>query len=329
MADNDNTSEKLDLTFDAPTMPDNVDQLIADVRKCVIRDNEAEPERFHPSDMERYLYTERRWPLTTYLWQNNFSVNDTVAHVERVLEWSNREEIWDLSDALFPAEVHRIGGIFNYEPDRWGHLTYYNRVRFLRPAAWQREATKRFIAHKFSQACFEAEGRGIAIIADMTGSSIFNADVTLLYYMIDTYLRYSPHDVRYVLLYNLPTILSWGASILRATFATKYRNMIQVVHGDDLFKFISPENLPPYLGGTCKRNYLKVPAGCFSIRQGALSKRYNEEELRRIIKHYQSRLDEAEIEARQYFPDDVAADDVGVGDGVVVGQRRTVVADVA
>ena len=73
--------------------------------------------------------------------------------------------------------------------------------------------------------------------------------------------------VKYVLVYDLPWLLSAVQKMIFAMIPEDAKKQIFFKHRKNVSKIIPRSNLPDYMGGRCKVNYKEVPAGCLPFRE--------------------------------------------------------------
>lgn len=64
--------------------------------------------------------------------------------------------------------------------------------------------------------------------------------------------------------------------------------------GDEIFNYIDRENVPDYLGGTCKRNYRQVPVGSVSVEELVEDVGLSTEDVKRLMPNFEQILKNAE-----------------------------------
>lgn len=106
---------------------------------------------------------------------------------------------------------------------------------------------------------------GIAIVIDCTGGGLANADMEMLFYLISTLLNYFPKLVSYFLVHELPWILKPFWHIARAWVPDNFAKLVKFSNSTTIFEYVDRENLPDFMGGTCKRSYQEAPENCTSI----------------------------------------------------------------
>lgn len=244
------------------------------------------------------------WYLKRFLLAKNRKVDEAFQMLDQTMRWRNDMYISQVRDYHFPAEFYQIGGLFIYEPDREGTQVLYIRVRLHRQTVEMDEPLKGFVVHNFNKAEKLAQGQGFAIVFDLTGLGYSNLDWGFLTFLIDFGRNHFPGSLKYILVYNLPRILSYLQKGVFAMLPSEALGMIKFARGDEIFKYIAPENCPDYIpGGCCKRNYRKVAPGSRPILDVMTHYGYNKDVYDKIYPTFQKDLEDSAkaLQGKEYI----------------------------
>ena len=100
--------------------------------------------------------------------------------------------------------------------------------------------------------------------------------------------------LKYVLIYNLPWILNALRSTVMAFVPQSLLGVLRFGSGDEIFNLIDRENVPDYLGGTCKRNYRQVPIGSVSVEELVEDVGLTKDDVKRLMPNFEQILKNAE-----------------------------------
>lgn len=238
----------------------NCDRYLIDECRRLLKERYAKnPESFYEADYQRMLQDD--WTVTRFLLRRRQDPRRTAKLMEECGKFRktykmSEAELWE-----FPIEFHRAGGLFKYAPDRVGNVTMYMRVKMYRRVPEISDVFKAFILCVLEQCDVANNGRGTAVIFDLSGCGLQNVDLGFLSWLLSSFRNYCPKGVSYILVYNLPWILNATCKLAMTWMSASNRRSLRFCHGDEIETFIARENLPDYLGGLCKINYRKVPAG--------------------------------------------------------------------
>lgn len=219
--------------------------------------------------------------------------------IRTTLEWK-MSNYWNLSpeghvkDYHFPIEFYLVSTLFPYEPDKNGFMTLYVRICMHRKVPELEKFTKAFFVHVYDKVDRASGRQGIALIFDLTNAGFRNLDWDYFRFLTTFASSYSPFGVRYILVLNLPWTLNSFRKVAFQFVSDDVANVLKFVSGDEIFEFIDRENVPDYLGGTCKRNYRSVPRGAKPIEDLVERYGYSKADVERIMPVYKEPLGEAE-----------------------------------
>lgn len=138
--------------------------------------------------------------------------------------------------------------------------------------------------------------KGIVIVIDCSGAGLANADMELLWYLITTIRNYFPKGLSYFLVHELPWILRPFWPIARAWVPEEHAQLVKFSTSQTIFEYVDRENLPDYMGGTCKLDYRKAPENCSTLEEAAKLWGIEDNLVRKILAKYQEFLPEGTIE---------------------------------
>lgn len=220
---------------------------------------EKNPDNFYEDDYKRMLVDD--WTVSRFLLRRRLDPKRTAKLMEECGRFRKQYKMSEVKLWEFPIEFHKAGGLFKYGPDRVGNLTVYMRVRMYRRVPEISDVFKAFILCVIEMADVENNGRGVAVVFDLSGCGLQNVDLSFLSWLLSSFRNYCPKGLSYIIVYNLPWILSTTCRVAMTWMSATNRRALRFVHGDEIENFIAKENLPDYCGGTCKVNYRAVPEG--------------------------------------------------------------------
>jgi hypothetical protein len=215
-------------------------------------------ELFDPVDIEKIEKDD--WFVKRFLIAAYKDQDDAVRRMTEAMKWRKEQRLRQLTDADFPREFFETGSLFQYERDREGLPSLFMRLKFVRKIPELLDYMKQFCMYQCFQIDEATNGAGWVLVLDFTGCSYSQyQNIDLLHYFITTMHTNFPAGIDYVLAVDIPWVLSsfWG--LVKMWIPEKRREMIRFCSKDDLCEFFDLENLPPIMGGTCKRKYKLYP----------------------------------------------------------------------
>lgn len=125
---------------------------------------------------------------------------------------------------------------------------------------------------------------------DCSGGGLANADMDLLRFLVSSLINYFPKGLSYILVHELPWILKPFWHIAKAWIAEEHRQLIKFSDSRTVYEYVDRENLPDFMGGTCKRDYRAVPENCITLAQAAKLWGIEQDVVKRILLKFAEHL---------------------------------------
>lgn len=267
-------------------------KLIEETRKLLKKKYAKRPESFSSVDYERMLADD--WTVSRFLLRCRQNPKRAAKLMEQCGKFRREFKMGTSKLSDFPIEFHRAGGLFKYAPDRAGNQTLFMRVKMHRRCPELSQIMKEFIVCCLEECDRANNGRGTAVIFDLTHCGLQNVDPAFLFWLVYSFRNYCPKGLSYIIVYNLPWILNATAKLALSWLSSTNRKRLRFVSGEGIKDFIAPENLPDYLGGTCKLNYRQVPEGSRLAEETAEQFNLTKEQSRKIREIYAKFLKEVD-----------------------------------
>lgn len=233
-------------------------ELIEATRKLLSERYQEYPEHFYQPDIDLMLTDD--WSVSRFLLRCRLNPERSVELMEAASKFRIEFRMGQTKLSDFPAEIHEVGGIFQYAQDRVGNTTLWMRAKMHRRCSEMSQIMKQFILCVMEQCDKTSKGRGVAVIFDLSGCGLKNADPTFLFWLLNSFRTYCPKGLSYIIVYNLPWVLNATCSLALSWLSSTNRKRLRFIEGDAILKFIAPENLPDFVpGGKCTIDYRRVP----------------------------------------------------------------------
>lgn len=119
---------------------------------------------------------------------------------------------------------------------------------------------------------------------------MFNADMEIAKYFLSTLKNYFPIGLNYSVAIDLPWYIKTFWAVVKGLLPADKRSLLMVASKSDMLKYFAAENLPKFVGGTCKRKYQGnsvVPEGApSSIDFGVKVMGHQREKSEKLFKNY-------------------------------------------
>jgi len=233
-------------------------KLIEQTRELLRQRYRERPDNFYKFDIDLILSDD--WSVSRFLLRCRLNPERSVDLMEASSKFRTEFKMGETRLDDFPAEIHEVGGIFKYAPDRVGNTTLWMRAKHHRRCQEMNHIMKQFILCVMEQCDKASKGRGVAVVFDLSDCGIKNADPTFLFWLLNSFRSYCPKGLSYIIVYNLPWVLNATCTIAMSWLSSTNRRRLRFIEGEEIEKFIAPENLPDFIpGGKCKIDYRQVP----------------------------------------------------------------------
>lgn len=240
-------------------------ELIEETRQLLRDRYQANPENFYEQDVQLILKDD--WTMSRFLLRCRLDPERSIDLVQAAAKFRKEFKMGQTKLSDFPAEIHQVGGIFQYAPDRVGNQTLWMRAKYHRRSSEMSHIMKQFILCVMEQCDKASGGRGVAVVFDLSECGIRNADPGLLYWLLSSFRNYCPKGLCYIIVYNLPWVLSATCSLALSWLSSSNRKRLRFIEGDQIHRYIAPENLPDFVpGGKCKLDYCAVPENSAPVK---------------------------------------------------------------
>jgi hypothetical protein len=135
---------------------------------------------------------------------------------------------------------------------------------------------------------------GWALIYDCDGGTIFNNNMEILFFMINTFFENYPLGLNYIGMYELPWVLRAIYHICRGWMPEQFRLLFTILDKQTIHDFVGTEHLPDYLKGTCKLPIRIRKPNNLPMREWSPLNGISEAGMQKFFNHYQKFLDEGD-----------------------------------
>ncbi|KAI1305794.1 Motile sperm domain-containing protein 2 [Halotydeus destructor] len=222
---------------------------------------------------------------------------DCFDKLKRCFKW-RKDNVLHLTDESFPLEFYKTGGLFIYKGDNEGTPLLYMRIKLIRKCNLLEEHLKRFLSYKIHVLDKMAnEMQGWAVVFDCSGIGFANVQLDMMLFFINTLREYYPCGVKYIMVYEIPWILSGIQKLVVAMVPEEEKQLIQFRNKRNITSTIDKDNLPDYMGGSCTLDYQAVPLSVTKNFAELFLNRYTVKELEKVDKYFDSLKEERHMSA--------------------------------
>lgn len=273
--------------------PNSPPEVITKVRAILKAEVDKNPDQFDDSDVERFMSSD--WTVTRFLMRKKDNIEDAAQMLISCGRWRHKLGMPRWKDEDFPREFYNLGGVFPYAPDLLGNTVIYIRSKLYdKKLTCIQELFQHYVIHIANRVDNERDGRGWSMIFDCSGTGLANMDVNMLLFMLNEVIPHLPKGLNYVLIYELPWLLSKIVNTTIACLPSEYKKLAKTASKKDIHNWVAKDCLPDFMGGTCDINYRRAPKNSKSFEEMAEQLKLSEKDIGAIMKIYQPYLDEAD-----------------------------------
>lgn len=257
----------IDITTCGRVLHSRFDDRIPQVRRLFSeRIASGEGQKIYPADIDKTLSNDY-WVRKFLVWCDG-NVKATVDKLLTSLITQRSLQLREVRDNFFPAECWLGGSTFFYEPDRLGRPVLYIRLKFSPRCRETRDYTKTFAAFTFFKGDEMSDEKGYVVVYDCQGASLSNVDMDVLSFVMSLKDVF-PNSVALMIAVNMPFFIRTLWNAVKFALPKEQRDVMRVLSSPaELEQFISSQNIPDFLGGSCRLPYSGievVPPGCPSL----------------------------------------------------------------
>lgn len=196
---------------------------------------------YNKHDIERLKKED--YAVTRYFKQDTES---TIEAIKGVLEWRKNYDLSDLKEEDFPEEYRTTDVFVKHGHDVDNNIMIYIRVKLFKKGEHPIEDVKKYLAFLLDRVDRETRGDGWALCFDCTDAGLSNVDMELLKFVTQALTNYFVENCRYVLIYEMPWILTSIWKIVKAWLPEEQKEAVKFATKKDMSNFIEDKQLPEY-----------------------------------------------------------------------------------
>ena len=247
-----------------------------------------------PIDIEKCKTDE--WTVKRFICYKKHNLDDASAALIKSMRWRKQWEASSLKETDFPTEFYWTGESHSYGRDKNNISLVFLRVRYHKCLPDYYDITKKYLIYIMDRMDDEIRNgsNGWALIYDCDGGTIFNNNMEILFFMINTFFENYPLALSYIGMYELPWVLRAIYHICRGWIPEDYRKLFTFLDKKSIHDFVGTENLPDYINGTCNLPYrIRMPNN-LPIRDWSKKYGVSNSGVKKFFDNYQKFLDEGD-----------------------------------
>ncbi|XP_022127851.2 motile sperm domain-containing protein 2 [Pieris rapae] len=183
--------------------------------------------------------------------QNN--VQQAADMLYNIMEWRKTNNVNDICEANVDLDILKDGLYFTRGRDIDSCLLFIMNSKAYIKNQKDLEAVKKVFIYWLERLERKEGGKKVTLFFDMDGCGINNMNLNLFSYMINVLKCYYPNFINYVIIFQMPWVLSAGFGIVKKMLPAPAIERLRVINKDNLKDLIAPEQALVSWGG--KDNY--------------------------------------------------------------------------
>uniref|UniRef100_A0A671PXV4 Motile sperm domain containing 2 n=1 Tax=Sinocyclocheilus anshuiensis TaxID=1608454 RepID=A0A671PXV4_9TELE len=184
-------------------------------------------DRYDSRDVEKLFRDDAL--VEGYLAWRSFVVEDTLKMIDE-----------NLTESSIPRWMFESGAVDLHGYEKEGNKLFWFRVKL----------HKRYVAFWLERYAKREPGMPLTVVSDMSESGLSNIDMDFVKYIINCFKVYYPKFLSKMIMYEMPWIMNAAWKIVKTWLGSEAISKLKFVTKSDIQTYVSPEHLPPHMGGT-------------------------------------------------------------------------------
>lgn len=227
-------------------MKDNIEEL----RRRIFEEAERDPDQFHPADVQKIADCDEL--CRRFIRHKKLNLEGAFEMAKNALIWRKKFEVNDITEATLPPVYFDFGAMFPLGKDKYGSQLIYHRVKLHRKDVRNALQHRRYLVFWVEKLLYEMECVRLSFVLDLAESGYGNMDMELIGFLISLFKEYYPWALGFIMVYDMPWLFNTAWKVVKSWLPAEGIDRIKFVDRNTITNYVSPENLPDYMGGTQK-----------------------------------------------------------------------------
>nr|XP_034838785.1 LOW QUALITY PROTEIN: motile sperm domain-containing protein 2-like [Maniola hyperantus] len=184
--------------------------------------------------------------------QNN--VQHAVEMLYEIMVWRKTIGANEITHETVNIDYLKEGVFFPHGRDIDSCLIFIMKAKLYIKSQKDVDHVKKLIIYWLERIEREEDGKKISLFFDMDGCGLNNMDIEIIMYMVTLLKSYYPNMINYVIVFQLPWMLTAGFKIVKGILPAAAVERLRMVSKDKLKDLVAPEQALASWGG--KDNYI-------------------------------------------------------------------------
>jgi len=261
-------------------------ELVAQLRDKFLAESNNNSTEYNTEDIEAIKTND--WKVKRYLLAKKGNMDEALKMLITSMKWRKTIGVTEFTEKSFPKEYYQVGGVFTYGKDKTGSTLIILRVKFNKKISEWADLLKKFVVFLVEKQDIKfdgSEGKGVTIIFDCNGAGITNVDIDFLQFVVGIMRDYYPKLLTAVIVHEMPFILTYVFKLVQSWLPEDQRKLIHLVSKKDINNYVTPEELPDFMGGSNKMSYKIVPKDVPTAQELGEKLGMKKKEIDKLVNH--------------------------------------------
>ncbi|KAI0236319.1 Motile sperm domain-containing protein 2 [Lamellibrachia satsuma] len=173
-------------------------------------------------------------------------LNEVTQDMDVTLKLRKDYTLNDLTMESFPKEMLERNIIYWHGKNKDGKKIMYFKVAHHKKGTYV-EDLKKYMAYFLEQHFKEHMGEHIAVVFDFSGAGLLNMDLEVVRFIISALSTYFPSTTAYILLFEMPMLLSAVWRVIRSWLSEAQKKKIFQVNKTSIQEYITTDQLEDHM----------------------------------------------------------------------------------
>ncbi|XP_069165247.1 motile sperm domain-containing protein 2-like [Procambarus clarkii] len=230
-----------------------IDQL----RSAALQKVDSEGLVFDPQDVNRIRNDDKY--IRRFLMHHDNDQKLALEMVMETLKWRYENQCNTITVESIPPEFFAKGAMYAHNRDKDGCKMLIFAVRHHQKGVLDMDLLKKFFIYWLERLEREENGEWITVFFDMCDTGMKNMDMEFIQYMITLFKNYYPWFLNYIIVFEMPWLLSAMWKIIRTWLPPKSIEKIKFVDKKSIQDFVDLDQCLASWGGTDNYEYQFEP----------------------------------------------------------------------
>ncbi|XP_032528403.2 motile sperm domain-containing protein 2-like [Danaus plexippus] len=177
------------------------------------------------------------------------NVQQAVEMLYEIMVWRKKMNANEINENTVNLDYLKEGIFFPQGRDIDSCLLFIMKSKLYHKGQKNVDEVKKIIIYWLERIEREEDGKKITLFFDMDGCGLNNMDIEIIMYMVTLLKNYYPNLINYIIIFQLPWMLSAGFKIVKGILPAEAIERLRTVNKDKLKELVAPEQALVSWGG--------------------------------------------------------------------------------